>query len=222
MPRRPLRKPIASSAIPAPENGFALSREVIEPDPIPLLTEYTPKNPGPANRQAVWVPKFIEALAAFGNIGSACNVAGINRSTYEDLMTADPVFKDAVRLARQQANDFVAQALWERGVRGVTKEKGIWGTKRVKTPEGKYEVVPFQYGKEVETTYSDTAAIFLLKARDPETYADRQRVITSQDPSARDLVIEMARKRGVDPQRALEQAIALMEEVKARKALGLT
>lgn len=204
--------------------SFTLREERIPydiPAAVNEMATFTPENPGPNNRQSEWVPKFLEVLAFVGTIGTACQQAGISRKSYERLMKESPDFREAVAWAQKDANDRLAFALWQRGHEGVTQEKGIWGTKRVKGADGKVEVVPFKYGSEIKTEYSDTAAIFLLKARDPDTYSDRQRVISETSPSLKDVLLEMARQRGIDPQAALEGSAKFLEDLRRRKELGL-
>ncbi len=204
------------------EATFTLRREVIEDDPLPIPLAPEPYNlkrfPGPNNRRAHWVPKFLEVLALQGQIGIACTAAGIRRQTYLNLAKEDPEFAEQARVAKQDATDRLAYALWKRAHEGVTEEKGIWNTRRdPKTGNITREKV----ATETKMTYSDVGAIFLLKAWDPETFADRQRVEHSQRERLRDLVIAMARDRGINPEVAIRQMEGYLQRLRERRELGL-
>ncbi len=207
----------------AHEGEFHLPREEIASDdipPIPLTpTTYTPKTPpGPNNRQERWVPKFLGTLALQHHIGIACAAAGISRRSVERLKRVDPEFAELVDLARRDAEDRLAYSLWRRAHEGVKREKGVWGTR--KNPKTG-EVEPYLVATEVETRFSDAGAMFLLKAWNREVYSDRRRVEHSRKDTLRDLVIAMARDRGIDPDVALKQMEAYLKRLREQQQMGL-
>ncbi len=207
----------------AHEGEFHLPREEIASDdipPIPLTpTTYTPKTPpGPNNRQERWVPKFLGTLALQHHIGIACAAAGISRRSVERLKRVGPEFAELVDLARRDSEDRLAYALWQRAHDGVTKEKGVWATK--KDPQTG-AITRQLIATEVEVTYSDRAAMFLLRAWDPEKYADRRRVEQRHEVTLRELVVAMARDRGIAPEAALRQMESYLQRLRERQGLGL-
>jgi hypothetical protein len=198
---------------------FGLRREIIEiGDPLPVLEKYEPPPTLPRgfnNSRARWAPKFLEALAQVGTIAQACQMASISRQTYLNLKREDPEFSLRCEIALLEAEDRLAHALWKRAVLGVEKRKGIYNYARGK--DGTRTAV--RVAEDVEITYSDTAAIFLLKAWNPEKYGDRAQIRHSQEPSLKDVVAEMARQKGIPLEQAMQSAEAFLANLRERKRL---
>lgn len=132
------------------------------------MADSTDETRGPADRAARpkagaraavrrWTParrqKFLQRLAETANIAAACRAAQMPRwMAYRERRKSDP-FRKAWDEAMETALDDLESALLERATRGV--EKAV-----------------FFGGKECGTVrhYSDALAMFLLKARRPETY----------------------------------------------------
>jgi hypothetical protein len=111
---------------------------------------------------------FIDALAEYGNITTAARTAGCSRRVVYDWQEKDDQFAAACREAEIQATETLEAEARRRAVEGVTTETPIY----VKG-ELAHTIV--------ETKYSDTLLIFLLKARAPDKYRERFDVRTSQD-----------------------------------------
>ena len=107
--------------------------------------------------------KFIVALSELGNVKAACKRAGVQRrKTAYDWREADAEFAAAWAEAEIVATETLEAEAWRRAVRGVRSTKTIYF---------KGESI----GQQVETEYSDTLLIFLLKARAPDKYRDTVR-----------------------------------------------
>jgi hypothetical protein len=213
--KEPLREPAQEPEV------FVLPREII-PYESSFAIQHSRDNPyvpPPAkvnqDKKHIWAPKFLETLAAIGTIRSACIAAGIDRRSVQRLMNDDPEFKASVELAKQEANEYVEDQLWQRGTQGVRQEKGIYGS--AIGPDGKRTTV--RIGTEVKTEYSDTAAIFVLKARDPRRYAEFQVVehAGGEDPSLNELAEAMAAERGIPVETALRKAKELVAKHRGRR-----
>lgn len=115
---------------------------------------------------------FLSSYAVAGNITLACEAAGIGRQTYYDWTEHDEAFTAAVHLAREEAADRLEDAARRRAVEGVVKETPIYHDGRL------IDTV-------VETKYSDTLLIFLLKGVRPDKYRERLDVQHSEGPPAK-------------------------------------
>jgi hypothetical protein len=104
--------------------------------------------------------RFLEHFARLGNVTAACDAAGIKRRrVIYEWKEHDDEFVMAYREAEQIATEVLEAEARRRAVEGVTTETPlIYRGKVVDTV--------------VETKYSDTLLIFLLKARDPEKYRE--------------------------------------------------
>jgi hypothetical protein len=103
---------------------------------------------------------FIEQFAEYGNITTAAMRAGIARRTVYGWQEQDDQFAAAFRDAEIQATETLESEARRRAVEGVVT------------------ITPYYHRGEllsetVETKYSDTLLIFLLKARAPEKYRER-------------------------------------------------
>jgi hypothetical protein len=103
---------------------------------------------------------FIDAMAEYGNVSTAARIAGCDRRTVYKWQEYDDEFAAAFREAELTATETLEAEARRRAVEGVTTETPIIRDGRV------IDTI-------VETKYSDTLLIFLLKARAPEKYRER-------------------------------------------------
>lgn len=103
---------------------------------------------------------FLEDFRRRGNVSAACETVGVPRRTLYRWREGDAAFAAAFAEAEVEATECLEEEARRRAVEGVTNEKGIFH-------HGKL------IGTHVETNYSDTLLIFLLKARAPEKYRER-------------------------------------------------
>ena len=104
---------------------------------------------------------FLEALARSGVIGSACRAAGISRATAVRWRKEDPLFLEAFNDALADASDELEHEARRRAYEGVTSEKIIGSGDNARVV--------------IETRYSDTLMLALLKAKKPDEFADRSK-----------------------------------------------
>lgn len=132
-----------------------------------------------SNRTPERAIAFCAALAETANIGRACRAIGMGRTTAYEWRESDPDFA----------------AMWDKAMRvGVTaledeaKRRAFEGIDKPLTHKGQFtylrdpetgDVVRDDEGAPRVATvkeYSDTLAIVLLKAHDPERYRDNSKV----------------------------------------------
>lgn len=104
---------------------------------------------------------FLESFAVTGNITESCEAIGLRRRA--DVywwQEHDDAFAEAFRAAEIEATERLEAEARRRAVEGVPHETPIYY-------QGE------QVGSVVETKYSDTLLIFLLKARAPEKYREK-------------------------------------------------
>lgn len=102
---------------------------------------------------------FLAVLAETCNVGKACQGAGIVRTTAYEWRDTDPDFAAAWDKALKVGVSALEDEAHRRGFEGVDKPVFHQGTACGTIRE-----------------YSDTLAIFLLKAHDPEKYRERSDV----------------------------------------------
>lgn len=102
---------------------------------------------------------FCEALAESCNVGKACKAASITRQTAYAWKREHPAFEQAWREALNVGLSVLEDEAHRRAFEGSDKPVYHLGQ---------------QVGKVRE--YSDTLAIFLLKAHDPEKYRENSRL----------------------------------------------
>ncbi len=120
----------------------------------------------PANRRRLLLTpgrrdSLLEKLAQGWSVSAAAKATGISRQTYYRERTRDEEFCQAADEAIDAGSDVIEDELFRRGVLG-TKEP-----------------VGFHQGRhtgEYVTRYDTRAAIFLLKARNPDRFKDRAEV----------------------------------------------
>jgi hypothetical protein len=120
---------------------------------------------------------FLESYRVLGNISRACRDAEINRSTYYDWTEHDEAFSAALNVAREEAIESLEAEARRRAVEGVERETGVYHNGLL-------------IATEVETKYSDTLLIFLLKGLKPEKYRERMDVNHSGIPSVKPVARE--------------------------------
>lgn len=113
--------------------------------------------------------KFLEHFAVYGNVTAAAKAAGIERNTVYVWQERDDEFVAAFREAEIKATETLEAEARRRAVDGVVTETPIY-------------VKGEHVDTIVETKYSDTLLIFLLKARAPEKYRERFDVTTQGQP----------------------------------------
>lgn len=129
---------------------------------------------------------FFTEFGRIANVTTACALAGYSRTSVYEWRKADSEFAQRWANAEQTATEHLEAALYERAVFGVTRfEPMLYKGKVVVT-------------KEI-TEYSDTAAIFLLKARKPEMYRETLKIEVDWASEVKEL--------GIDPQQYLAQVV---------------
>lgn len=123
---------------------------------------------------------FLNHFAQYGNITQAARHAGIDRVTVYRWQEHDERFLHAFRDAEIQSTEMLEAEARRRAVDGVESRSPVYH---------KGELV----NTIVETKYSDTLLIFLLKARNPAKYRDNSRVeLTGKDGGPIDVDLEPA------------------------------
>ena len=103
---------------------------------------------------------FLDRIAGGWSITDGAKAAGVSTRTIYDHKAADSAFATALEDALEAGSDVLEDEARRRAVDGVTQEKGIYHRGNL-------------VGSVIETTYSDTLLIFLLKGRRPEKFRDR-------------------------------------------------
>jgi hypothetical protein len=127
--------------------------------------------------------RFLERIAAGWSITDGAKAAGVTPRTIYNHKAADEAFATALADALEAGTDVLEDEARRRAVDGVQHETPIYH-------QGQ------SVGAVVETKYSDTLLIFLLKARRPEKYRDtyRHEVTDGQGGPLR-LVVEVVGDR---------------------------
>lgn len=117
------------------------------------------RTPNRTPKKGDWKPRFIQELARRGNVSLAAAKAKIGRQYAYQARGADAAFKAAWDEAVEISTELMEEEARRRAVEGTLRPV-------------------FQGGKLVGKVkeYSDTLLIFLLKARKPDKYRDRQSV----------------------------------------------
>ena len=117
-------------------------------------------NPSSKIGKAGWKQVFLGALAKIPNVTFACRTAHVSSPTVYKHRELDQVFREGWERSLIAGIERLEQASYERATDGVPR--GVW----MKDQKGKI--------KKVETIrdYSDTLAIFLLKAHKPDKYRE--------------------------------------------------
>lgn len=121
--------------------------------------------------------RFLQELRNRGSVYHAAHAAGVGRSTVYEWREADEAFAAKWDEAVEDSTDELERSLYERAVYGVEEPVFHKG---------------FECGR--VRKYSDTAAIFLLKGRRPETYRERADVKVEGDLGFAE-ILKAARER---------------------------
>ena len=105
--------------------------------------------------------RYLDALAECGVRSTACKQAGVSTTSVSKWLRNDPEFALAYDEAIEESLDLLESEARRRAFEGVDR------TRYVGTGENAREYI--------ETTYSDTLLIFLLKGGRPDKFADRQK-----------------------------------------------
>jgi hypothetical protein len=144
---------------------------------------------------------FLAAYAETGNITRAAEMAEMSRPRHYEWLAADADYAQDFAAAEEQAGDRLEQAARARAVEGVQSRRlllyrgeplidwsvpGKWVDEAGEdwqegTSQGRKQWTG-AFLCEVETKYSDTLLIFLLKGARPEKYAERRKIEVSADP----------------------------------------
>jgi hypothetical protein len=96
---------------------------------------------------------FLAGFVAVMSVHGAARLAGVDRSCHYDWMNKDDRYRERVELARQMIADHFEAEIWRRAFQGVD--------------------TPLHWRGEITAwtkTYSDTLAVFALRALKPEAY----------------------------------------------------
>lgn len=117
--------------------------------------------------------RFLEDFRLCGNITRAARTAGLpHRTLVYDWQEKDEQFLMDYRQAELESIEILEEEARRRGADGVQTVTPIYH-------QG------LKIGENVETKYSDTLLIFLLKARNPEKYRERWDVTQSDRPAVK-------------------------------------
>jgi hypothetical protein len=151
-------------------------------------------------RAAVWDKAFLAALRRNGVITTACEAAGVGRTTVYDKRNADPVFAAAWDEALIEAADRIEAEVIRRAVDGY--DAPVWY---------KGELVG------VNREFSDQLAQFVLKGHKPEKYKERIQIdipeINKALPILQEL-LEFLRSNDQDFTEAQRQFLAMLKAQK--------
>ncbi len=114
--------------------------------------------------------RFLDEFSEVGIISRAAEAAGVGRTTVYDWQEHDDQFAYAFRQAEIRSTEVLESEARRRAVDGVEKHRRVYDNRGNLIDEY------------VETTYSDTLLIFLLKARSPEKYRERHDITTGGQP----------------------------------------
>jgi hypothetical protein len=121
----------------------------------------------PGVQYTEWTPttreKFLAKLRTGHTVSAAAKAAKVSRSAAYKHREADEVFAGAWDAAIEEGTEILEEEAIRRATRGVKREKGIYHN-------------GLRIGTDVETRYSDTLLIFLLKGRKPDVYRENTTV----------------------------------------------
>jgi hypothetical protein len=129
---------------------------------------------------------FFNYFAETANVSAACAITGYARRSVYEWRVKDPEFAKRWEIADKLATSKLEEEAYNRAVFGVTRHEPIMHRGKIVAT------------KEI-TEYSDTLAIFLLKARDPAKYREKIDVNVNWQ-------LEL-KQAGVDPQLYMQQMI---------------
>jgi hypothetical protein len=151
-------------------------------------------------RAAAWDKAFLAALRRNGVITTACEAAGVGRTTVYDKRNADPVFAIAWDEALVEAADRIEAEVIRRAIDGYG--------------------VPVRYKGDVvgiDRAFSDSLAQMVLKAHKPDKYKERVQIdipeINKALPILQEL-LDFLRSNDQDFTEAQRQFLAMLKAQK--------
>lgn len=113
-----------------------------------------------------WLDRFLHHFRRCGVVAYAARRAGKDRRAVYYHLKRNPDFRAEFAEAEEEAIENMEREAWRRAFKGTKKPV-------------------YQNGQHVGDVmdYSDTLAIFLLKARKPERYRENAKVIVGGDPN---------------------------------------
>ena len=165
-------------------------------------TDFTPKKPAKAGRyrkDKSWRLRFCAALRECPNVGHACAAANVSRPTAYGDKARSAVFRAQWATALQEGIERLEEHCWNMAMRSETVK-----TRTTKTDKQGRVVV-----RETVAETSDTLAIFLLKAHNPEKYRETFRAQISPPPvEAIKIEQDVARLPDAELERIIAGAVA--------------
>lgn len=104
--------------------------------------------------------RFLASFATRGVVQHACNESGVGRSTVYAWLEHDEQFAMEFHQAETKSTELLEAEVYRRAHDGVERERPIFHK-------------DVQIGTEIITEYSDTLAMFVLRARKPEKYREK-------------------------------------------------
>lgn len=137
-------------------------------------------------QEAIWHPIFLDGLRQCANVGYACTLAGIGRTTAYASRDRNPEFRAKWEVAIQEAIDKLEMEAWRRASEGVVREEPIMYQGR-------------QVATKVITEHSDKLMELLLKANRPDKYREQIKVVTATElDQAIDTALQQHQLPGVE------------------------
>lgn len=112
--------------------------------------------------------KFLRALELTGHVGKACSEAKLSRRTAYNWRIADEAFAVEWEAAQEMGTDALEDEAVRRASEGCQRKKF--------TGKGVAVIDPATGEQYVEHEYSDTLLIFMLKARRPDKFKERNEI----------------------------------------------
>lgn len=128
---------------------------------------------------------FLRALELTAHVGKACEQAKLARRTAYNWRMEDEEFATSWEAAQELGTDALEDEAVRRARYGVSRKKF--------TSRGEAVIDPASGEQYVEHDYSDVLLIFMLKARRPDKFKDRQEI--SGVPGKPIEVIEILRSK---------------------------
>lgn len=140
---------------------------------------------------------FFEEFARSANVSAACALAGYSRSAVYRYRNDDPIFARNWETADHEATVNLEAEMYRRAVFGVHRSEPIMHLGRVVAT------------REIDE-YSDTLAIFLAKARNPDKYREKLEINVNWRNELKQV--------GVDPEQHLQMMIDQARELLEQNA----
>lgn len=138
------------------------------PEPVRLKRGRPPGGPSLArDRRASKRKRFLEAYAEQGNLGYACEQAGVSRTAIYNWLEHDERFALEYRQAELRSVERLEEEAHRRAVTGVDHKRTVY-----------YHGQPV--GVETRTEWSDQLLTLMLRARHPERYRETLGLNVSQ------------------------------------------